>query len=570
VGVFRGRHAVEALSGPLLATGLSGLPDEIRCVGPAVPAPDWTGAGASLPSRCADGGGAFADSTPRVEVFAPGFSPPRSVRGNLAWSSRVGWLGYTVEAVYSLNLDQPGFVDLNFAGAPRFTLSSEAGRPVYVAPSAIDPVTGFAAPGEARRDPAYGSVLARRSDLRSESRQFTVSLAPELPDRYWLALGYTLAGSRAQFRGFGGAALGDPSAAEWAPARFDARHQLQLQAGWTRSRLSVGLYARFLSGLPYTPVVAGDVNGDGRAGDRAFVFDPALAPADVAEGMRALLASAPAGARDCLRGQLGSAAGRGSCRGPWTQHSNLRFSYRNPDTRGARLRDRTALDVTVENPLGGVDRLVHGRAGMRGWGATASPDPVLLRVTGFDAAAQEFRYSVNPRFGDTRALGLAAPVRVTVQLSVRMGAPVERQQLQLYLRPGRGVAGTRMSAEGLQRRYARNVPDVYDRILAMSDSLVLSGEQLQALRAAQAPYRAQVDSVWAGLAAYLAGLPENYDVSEAVRRQEEATDRAWDINRGQGPAIRAILSPFQIQMADWIVIDALGGIRPNKPRLWRQ
>ncbi|CAA9364250.1 MAG: hypothetical protein AVDCRST_MAG89-3971 [uncultured Gemmatimonadetes bacterium] len=570
VGVFRGRHAVEALSGPLLATGLSGLPDEIRCVGPAVPAPDWTGAGASLPSRCADGGGAFADSTPRVEVFAPGFSPPQSVRGNLAWSSRVGWLGYTVEAVYSLNLDQPGFVDLNFAGVPRFTLSSEAGRPVYVAPSAIDPVTGFAAPSEARRDPAYGSVLARRSDLRSESRQLTVSLAPELPASYWLGLGYTLAGSREQFRGFGGAALGDPSAAEWAPGRFDARHQLQLQAGWTRSGLSVGLYARFASGLPYTPVVVGDVNGDGRAGDRAFVFDPAVAPADVADGMRALLASAPGGARDCLRGQLGRAAGRGSCRGPWTQHSNLRFSYANPDSRGARLRNRASLHVTVENPLGGVGRLVHGSAGIRGWGATASPDPVLLRVTGFDAAAREFRYGVNPRFGSTRAGDLAAPVRITVQLSMVMGAPMERQQLQLYLRPGRGVAGERITAESLQRRYARNVPDVYARIFAMSDSLVLSGEQVQALRAAQAPYRAQVDSVWAGLAAYLAALPEKYDVAEAVRRQEEATDLAWDLNRGQGPAIRAILSPFQIQMADWIVIDALGGIRPAKLRLFLQ
>jgi hypothetical protein len=566
VGVFRGRHAVEALSGPLLATGLSGEADEIRCLGPAVPAADWTGAGASLPARCADGGGAFADSTPRVELFAPGFSPPRSVRGNLAWSSRVGWLGYTVEALYSLNLDQPGTVDLNFAGAPRFVLSSEAGRPVYVAPSGIDPATGFAAPGEARRDPAYGSVRARRSDLRSESRQLTVSLAPELPDRYWLGLGYTLAGSHAQFRGFDGAALGDPSAAEWAPGRFDARHQLQLQAGWRRSHLSVGLYARFTSGLPYTPVVAGDVNGDGRAGDRAFVFDPAVAPAGVAEGIRALLASAPGGARDCLRGQLGRAAGRGSCRGPWTQHSNLRFSYGSPNMRGARLRDRTSLQVAVENPLGGVDRLVHGRAGIRGWGAAASPDPVLLRVTGFDAAAQAFRYSVNPRFGSTRAHA-AAPVRVTVQLSLAMGAPVERQQLQLHLRPGRGAAGARITAETLQRRYARNVPDVYDRILAMSDSLVLSGEQLQALRAAQAPYRARVDSVWAGLAAYLAALPEKYDVAEAVRRQEEATDRAWDLNRGQGPAIRAILSPFQIQMADWIVIDALGGVRPGKPRL---
>lgn len=571
VGVFRGRHAVESLYGPLLATGRSGAAEELRCVGPAAPGPVWSEAAGALPSRCAPGGGVFADSAPAVELFGTEFRPPRSVRGNLAWSSRVAWLGYNIEAVYSLNLHQPGSVDLNFAGDPRFILESE-GRPVFVAPSAIDPESGVAAAGGARRSGSFASVIERRSDLRSESRQVTVTLAPELPGRYWLGLGYTLAGSRAQFRGFDSGGFGDPSAVEWAPGRFDARHQLHLQAGLTRSRLAVGVYARFVSGLPYTPLVAGDVNGDGRWGDRAFVFDPNRAPGPLGEGMRSLLASAPAGARACLRAQLGRPAARGSCRGPWTQHANLRISYASPDSRGGRLRDRISLHVTVENPLGGLDRLLHGAEGLHGWGAPAAPDPVLLRVEGFDAAAGGFRYAVNPRFGSVPGVEAhaAAPPRVTVQLGVRLGPPLERQQLRLYLRPGRGVDGERASPESLQRRYARSVPDVYARTLAMADSLALSSEQVHELRAAQESYRLRVDAVWSDLAEYLAAVPERYDAREAVRRQEEATDRVWDLNRTEGPTIRAILSPFQLQMADWSVIDAVGGVRPGRPRIWRQ
>ncbi len=48
----------------------------------------------------------------------------------------------------------------------------------------------------------------------------------------------------------------------------------------------------FRSGTPYTPIVAGDINGDGYANDRAFVFDPAkTADSALAAGMQSLLAN---------------------------------------------------------------------------------------------------------------------------------------------------------------------------------------------------------------------------------------------------------------------------------------
>jgi hypothetical protein len=44
------------------------------------------------------------------------------------------------------------------------------------------------------------------------------------------------------------------------------------QLGTSGDRVgTLTLFARLQSGLPYTPLVAGDVNGDGRGFDRAFV-----------------------------------------------------------------------------------------------------------------------------------------------------------------------------------------------------------------------------------------------------------------------------------------------------------
>ncbi|HEX7243371.1 MAG TPA: hypothetical protein VF263_24015 [Longimicrobiaceae bacterium] len=52
---------------------------------------------------------------------------------------------------------------------------------------------------------------------------------------------------------------------------------------------------------------------------------------------------------------------------------------------------------------------------------------------------------------------------------------------------------------------------------------------------------------------YLAALPDRYDASEALRRQEDATDRAWEASRQEGPIIKAILSPLQQRMLPALV-----------------
>jgi hypothetical protein len=528
-------------------------------VGTAVPTPDWRAFAADpslVPNTCSGTEtDQFSDFAPAVHLLNPAYDAPRSWRGNLAWTSQLGRLGFSVEGIYSLGLNQPGVFDLNFTGVPRFVLPEEGGRPVYVGIASVVPTTGATTGMEARRDADFGRVVRLDSDLRTVNRQLTLVLTPDIPSpNFFARFAYTLGSARAQYRGFDGAAFGDPATREWGPSDFDVRHQMQLQAGWATRHVRLTLFGRAASGTPFTPLVSGDVNGDGLASDRAFVFDPGRTSSpQVREGMEGLLASGPEWARTCLARGLGRAAERNSCRGPWTQMLNARIDLvrRVPLTR-----NRVNLGLNVANPLAGMDLLLHGSRGLRGWGQPARPDPVLYRVRGFDPDAQAFRYEVNPRFGDTRTASrlLGNPFRITIDARVDLGRPLQVQQLQRVLRAGRGGdARPRLSVDSLVARYTRSVPDLYSMTLQLSDSLLLAPEQVEALKTAQADYRGRMTAIWRELAQYLAGLPESYDAAEALRRQEAAIDQGWEISRLEGPTFKSILSPMQQKMLPSLV-----------------
>ncbi|MDP9347885.1 MAG: hypothetical protein M3P24_01865 [Gemmatimonadota bacterium] len=154
-------------------------------------------------------------------------------------------------------------------------------------------------------------------------------------------------------------------------------------------------------------------------------------------------------------------------------------------------------------------------------------------------------------------------------MSVNLGHPIARQQLERSLRSGRGnTSGQKLTVEVLKRRYARNVPDIYQRIIALQDSLLLAPEQVDALRKAQVKYQAEIDAVWTELAVYLVNLPDEYDIGEALRRQEAATDRAWELSRREGPTIRSIISPFQLQLLGGVVRDVIEADRQLRVRIY--
>src|SRR5439155_8581360 len=178
--------------------------------------------------------------------------------------------------------------------------------------------------------------------------------------------------------------------------------------------LRVSWCGQFRSGMPFTPMVASDINGDGYANDRAFVFDPANPQTDptVAAAMQELLTSGSSSARDCLSKQRGGIAGRFSCEGPWTSSATMSFAF-NPLK--VRMPQRATLSFQLSNPLAAADLLLHGSNNTRGWGQTPLPDPSLLYVRGFDPNSNRFIYDVNNRFGSTNPAfnPIRAPVTLT-------------------------------------------------------------------------------------------------------------------------------------------------------------
>jgi hypothetical protein len=99
---------------------------------------------------------------------------------------------------------------------------------------------------------------------------------------------------------------------------------------------------------------------------------------------------------------------------------------------------------------------------------------------------------------------------------------------------------------------SRQVPDIYAEILEESDSLLITREQMEALKAAQVGYRVRIDSLWKAATATLAAMSDDYDADDAMRLIDEATESAWLIGRDQLPVLETILSPLQMRLAPWV------------------
>ena len=513
VGDFRDLLRPGVLADASAATGLLGGTSYLSCVGSAVPVVDWARFGAdpgSIPAQCANGAGPLGERAPAVSLIDPGYDVPHSWRASLDWNTSVHSLLFRLAGLASYDLSQPGTVDANFKGTPRFTLAGEGNRPVFVSTAAIDPASGSVSAAESRVSDQFGRVGRRVSDLRGYGTQLTVGILPDVfkfrsGAQFYGALNYTVQSTRRQFRGFDGAAFGDPRVQEWAPGQFDARHVFVISSGFNKGRLgSWTLQARAQSGLPFTPLVQGDVNGDGRGGDRAFVPDPSReTDTALAAQLRTLLATGSSAARACLATNSGQVAGRNSCRGSWTQTLNIQWQPPTPRQWGGRVSPR----VYLENVLAGLDQALHGSESMRGWGSTATPDPVLLVPRGFDATAQRFRYDVNPRFADTRPGHTVAlnPFRLIVDFSLRFSTDFDVQQLRRAVEPVHGPDGwQRRSADSLTAFYLGRTSSIHKALIEEADSLFLSGAQVSALRRADSVYSSRVRAIYVPLGRFLA------------------------------------------------------------------
>jgi hypothetical protein len=534
-GEFRSPTPTSLYSSALAAPGLSNAEAQLVCVGSAVPVPDWSSYlddSATIPGACTDTVTTVAVTPrPNVTVLDPGFTAPRAWRASLGIQRPVlGTFLVSVDAGYARGLSQYGFRDLNLASAPAFTLASEANRPVYVPVAAIVPATGVLSPADSRVDPRFGQVLEVGSNLASETKQLTVGFGG-ITGRgasFRVSYTYTRARDQSSFSG-GGAAqgfgapttAGNPNVSEWATSNFERRHSVLATTTYpVTGALELTAIGRLSSGVPFTPLVGSDINGDGARNDRAFIFNPATTtdPA-LAGAMQALLAGAPAAVRDCLESQLGAVAARNSCTGPWQPSLDFQLNWR-PSWFG--LDRRLTVSLLTVNFLGGLDNLLHGAGSLHGWGAAAAPDPVLLYVRGFDPATQSFRYTVNGRFGSTQSAnnGIIAPFQIGFQAHFTIGPDPVRSRLGAAFGSRRGGPGGRgpegaggpaagVGAADFAARFARVLPNPVTAILALKDSLQLSDDQ-------QTRLKAIADSLDA----------ENQFLSDSIRAQiERAGDR---------------------------------------------
>ncbi len=565
IGVFQNSPQPTLIGSAIDNTGLPSAIQQLACVGGAVPTPDWTAytSVSRIPNRCADGstGSVFAVGAPNVTLFGGGFAPSRSVRSNLSWSGPVLWnrLNASLDATWSINTQQQSFIDRNFAGTTRFALDNEGGRPVFVQASSIVPLTGGIAAGDGRVVPQYQRVTEQVSDLRSRTGQLSLRLSPmTFSTNFGWSASYTYGNVREQFRGFTSTA-GDPFAVDWSRAGFDSRHQITYTFNWNAFDLvRIGWFGQFRSGTPITPTIGGDVNGDGFANDRAFVFDPATAGDPlVASGMRALLENGSRVARQCLVGQLGTLAARNSCQGPWVSSANLSIGF-NPLK--LRLPQRMNLTLNVANPLGAADLLLHGQKNLRGWGQQPFLDQSLLYVRGFDPVARRYRYEVNERFAATNPQfqQFRAPVTVTAQLRYDIGPTRERQVLTQALDRGRRTEGVKVNAATIKAQFGNGgVPNPLATILRDQDTLKLSADQADAIATMNRRYLVRLDSIWSPIATQFAALPDGYDKERVYFQYVRAREASIDILRGYAPQVKRLLTPAQRRQLPQFIALAL-------------
>jgi hypothetical protein len=296
-----------------------------------------------------------------LTLLAPAFQAPRTARGSLGVSHRLG-AATTVQVGGSYRRTEflPRRADLNLRSEPLAT--DQHGRPVFGRLRQQGGVV-VAEPGTSRRFPDFDVVTAINADGWSEYLGATVSLERRVADGLSFFGSYTFSQTEDNWlspRGGSAAAGFAPFAdrvggSDWTEGVSDldvphravagAEARLPLPGG-----LRLAALYRYESGAPFTPGYRDgvDANGDGWASNDPAYIDPSV------PGMDALL-----GARPCLASQSGRFAARNSCRGDAVHSLDARLSVQL-----FRIRGQPAELVVdglnlVASEIGIPDRAVH-------------------------------------------------------------------------------------------------------------------------------------------------------------------------------------------------------------------
>lgn len=214
----------------------------------------------------------------------------------------------------------------------------------------------------------------------------------------------------------------------------------------------------------------------------------------------------------------------------------------------SKVAGRVNAAVYLTNVLGGVDQLLNGSEGLRGWGSQPFVDPVLLVPRGYDAATQRFRYEANPRFAETRATRVLTrePFRLSFDVNIRLHTNYDLQSLRRAIEPVR-VNGRweRRGEDSLMAQYLRETSSLHRAMITESDSLFLSREQIVKLQRADSVFGDGVRELYRPLAKYLAGEGGEKVSKEALAMVDSTKKRYWRLFWQQPEVADSIVTPMQ-------------------------
>lgn len=523
------------------------------CEGVGVPRPDWLGfqRGSASPDACAlavPRPFAASNVITNYELLAPHTTGARTSRASLSASFMpFDAISADIEGVWSNTTHLIESIDQNLRPFRQLTLVEEGGRPVWSPSSAIEP-NGAITEGAWRSDPAIGSVVGYSSSGALRSRQLIVSLesANAGGPLYWSS-SYVNGYVEQRLRRVGAPTDGDPSTIRWTRGDYDVRHQFTFQVGVrSHSGASITLFARLHSGLPFTPLVAGDPNGDGIADDAAFIPDASalrVSPSDLTLAREISLFRGSG--RACLTANAGSIARLNSCSGAWAfDNFTVQISSRAPSL--LHLLEDSRISLSLTDPLGGLDNLLH-KTSLHGWGiSSGASDPVLLITQGFDPGSQRFSYAVNPHFG--RTVNVANSFRAVFEVSVPLSPPREQQMLSATLAQlDRAQLTIPQRAEILTKRYRAAEANPVTLLVAAADTLALTDAQLSELRDLQDAYDSASGPAWKSFESGLAGSKEWPSRSSVLERIREAQTAAFTATKAIRTRARRELTPDQLR-----------------------
>jgi hypothetical protein len=567
-GEFRSLTPSALFSAAEGATGVDGSESQLVCIGSAVPTPDWSAYAqdpSAIPTTCASATPIEpATALPNVAAFNSNFGAPRAWRASLGVQRRVlDRFGVSLDASYARGVSLYGFQDVNLATQPKFALASENDRPVYVPASSIVPGTGAVDFTQSRAVPSLGHVIEIGSNLQSDNEQITLGVNGVTVSGFTFQASYSYTRSRDQSsfsccsatQGFAAATTaGNPNVLDWATSDYERKHSILLTASYALSQsVELTTVTRLMSGTPYTPMVSGDINGDGVSNDRAFIFAAGAGDTAVANGMSRLLASSSSSVRSCLLSQTGSVANRNSCTGSWQPAADLQLNFR-PAWWG--LDRRMTIMVSTVNMLAGLDQLLHGDNDLHGWGGYTRPDPTLLFVRGFDPVSQGFTYAVNQRFGSTRGSSNAfrVPFQLALQARYVIGPDRNAERMRAILggggRGGRnGVGGPGEGAaannEDLADRLQRMLPNPAAQILELGDTIALTDSQVVKLTALRDSTAAKYEGIADSIRAAVAKVGDSADPARMFAAMRPQLTKGRAMSREVLQQAQAILTPEQ-------------------------